>query len=62
MIPALDASIIREAWQRDGQERSGRDWQEITMGKHFYCPLVLLTQFGRDIALSVDIKTGSLSN
>jgi len=28
MIPALDASIIREAWQRDGKERSGRDWQE----------------------------------
>jgi len=32
-MPAFDASIMRGAWESDGNERSGPDWQDIAVAK-----------------------------
>jgi len=40
MMPAFDASIVREAWEGDRSERSGPDWQDMAVGRQvrsFFC-------------------------
>ena len=60
MMPAFDASILREAWEGDGSERSGRGRKDIAVGKYSWPSIKSVSHSSRVGGLSTCFERAPL--